>query len=236
MRKAEEEINASLLLEIKERNEKIIELEGEVESLLSNQGEKEKCVSFDTNEKEKLEELDQIWRSKFDRIFQDLNEARDENVAITLELSQLDEKFQQLKTENDNLLENAANANAEIEKLNAEKRQLEENVKGLDKLKDDVSRLGNCTSDLLEELEFQKGLSEEQLLEIDSLRKICTIKGSPADEIKKLHKSLKGDLFTFFEYFSNLFHYWSEYRFESLILLNRDKFVTRHCIICTITT
>ena len=194
LRKAKEEENVLLLLDIKERNEKIIELEGEVESLLTNQSEKEKTVSFDTNEKEKLEELDRNWRAKFDNILQNLNELRDENVAITLELSQFDEKYKKVIIENEDLLEKNGDMNAEIEALKSEKKQLEESVRGLEKLKDDISRLGNCTSDLLEELQFQKGLSEEQLLEIDSLRKICTIKGSPADEIKKMQKSLKGNI------------------------------------------
>ena len=192
LRKVKEEENASLLLKIKERNEKIIELEGEVESFLTNQSEKEKTVSFDTNEKEKLEELDRIWRTKFDNILQSLNEVRDENVALSLELSQVDEKCKELKNENEGFLTEIDYANAEIKKLQYEKKDLEENIEGLEKLKDDLSRLGNCTSDLLEELEFQKGLSEEQLLEIDSLRRICTIKGNPADEIKKMQRSLKG--------------------------------------------
>lgn len=192
LRKTAEEECSSLLLAMKERNEKIIELEGEIESLYSSQRDREKSVSFDDNEKERLDELDRIWRTKFDGIMQDLNEARDENVAVTLELSQLEEKCIELRTENEELSKKVEDKEIEIENLRCEKEQLEENVSGMEKLKDDILRLGNCTSDLLEELEFQKGLSEEQLLEIDSLRKVCSIKGSPADEIQKLHKSLKG--------------------------------------------
>ena len=194
LQKLKDDENAFLLLEIKERNEKIIELEGEIESLLTSQSEKERTVSFDTDQKEKLEELDRTWRTKFDDILQSLNEVRDENVAITLELSQLDEKCKKLEIDNGELLKISNDANTKIEKLESEKKELEANVKGLEKLKDDILRLGNCTSDLLEELEFQKGLSEEQLLEIDSLQKICTIKGNPADEIKKMQKSLKGNV------------------------------------------
>ncbi|XP_065056179.1 thyroid receptor-interacting protein 11-like isoform X1 [Rhopilema esculentum] len=191
VRKIVEEEKLSLKEEVKRGNEKIIDLEGEVETLSANIGEREKIVSFDRSDKEQLEELDSMWRKKFDSLMQNLNEIRDENVAVSLELCQKEEKFSQLKTENDEIILKMESLRTEKEKLVAENEDLNDNIKELDELKSDILRLGNCTSDLLEELEFQKSLSEEQILEIESLRKICTIKGNPAEEIKKMQKSLK---------------------------------------------
>ena len=192
LRKIVEEEKLSFKEEVKKANEKIIDLEGEVETLSANIGEREKMVSFDRGDKEQLEELDSMWRKKFDSLMQNLNEIRDENVAVSLELCQKEEKFSQLKTENDEIILKLESLRTENEKLIAENKDLDDNIKELDKLKGDILRLGNCTSDLLEELEFQKNLSEEQILEIESLRKICTIKGNPAEEIKKMQRSLKG--------------------------------------------
>eukprot|EP00112_Aurelia_sp_Birch-Aquarium-sp1_P013080 Seg2762.2 transcript_id=Seg2762.2/GoldUCD/mRNA.D3Y31 product="Thyroid receptor-interacting protein 11" protein_id=Seg2762.2/GoldUCD/D3Y31 len=191
LRKSSEEQSILLREEIQSRNEKIIELEGEVEILMAkdDHNRNEKCVTFE--DKEKLEELDRTWRTNFDKILQELNEARDENVALSLEFSQMEEKYNHIKDEHENFVKKVEEFELENEQLKVENKNLHENVLQLERLKGDIARLGNCTSDLLEELEFQKGLSEEQVIEIDSLRKICTIKGNPADEIKKMQKSLK---------------------------------------------
>ena len=193
MRKSSEEQSVLLREEIQTRNEKIIELEGEIEILMAkdDNSRNEKSVTFE--DKEKLEELDRTWRTNFDKVLQELNEARDENVALSLEFSQMEEKYCQMKNEHGKFSKKVGEFELENEQLKVENKNLQENVLQLERLKGDIARLGNCTSDLLEELEFQKGLSEEQVIEIDSLRKICTIKGNPADEIKKMQKSLKGE-------------------------------------------
>eukprot|EP00794_Sanderia_malayensis_P020327 gene20327-22326_t len=168
-----------------------IELLGSKADETGKAGEGEKLMQVELDKQKELENIDAMWRKKFDDVLHDLNGARDENVELSLELSQQEEQCEVLEKEKMRLSDEISKCKEENEQLKIEKESLKEDVSDLERLRADIARLSSCTVDLLDELQFQKSLSGEQDLEIESLRKICTIKGSPAEEIKKMQKSLK---------------------------------------------
>lgn len=207
-RKTLEQENGRLREENERNVEVITDLKQEIEILGSNYKDdvpttldvellkNEEKISPKTgrDDAENIEELDRAWRTKFDKTVLDLNKARDENVELSLEVSQYEEKLKEIKNDKDHLVQRLDDCDLQIKELIAENDELKESTLELGRLKVEISRLASCTVELLEELEFQKGLSGEQDVEIESLRKICMIKGTPAEEIKKMQKSLKGIL------------------------------------------
>ena len=161
---------------------------------------------YDEENESELQATEEKWSSKYEQVLKELEQgkieyekcvselehSKDENVSLTLEYNKLREQFQDCRADRDKVSAEFENLRIENYKLCIEKEKLKESEGELEELKSEINRLGSCTVELLDELEYSKGVQEEQEIEIESLRKICQIKGEPADEIKKLQKGLRG--------------------------------------------